>query len=117
MKNPPLRPVALFLSILLASGTSADAVEESVKVIGFRRRVMVFGHSAPRRPNDPRRPEQGDKPWVIDDEDKTQLDVIDLEGHQPGVVPSSRLGRPPYGCPPGSKCPRPICVRENRSVR
>ncbi|MBR1214654.1 baseplate J/gp47 family protein [Bradyrhizobium sp. JYMT SZCCT0180] len=75
----------------LASGFAADAVDEPIKVIGFRRRIMVFGHSAPRRPIDPRRPEQGDKPWAIDDEDKTQLDVIDLEGHQPSVVPSSRL--------------------------
>lgn len=64
----------------------ADSKLPDVEVIGFRKRAMVFGHNAPQRPD----PGRSDQAWTIDQADKIP-DVIDLEGHLPGVLPKSTL--------------------------
>ncbi|MBY5530185.1 baseplate J/gp47 family protein [Rhizobium leguminosarum] len=72
--------------------SSAEASQKKpVAVIGFRKRAMVFGHRAPQRLKNPRDPKAGGEPWGLDDADKDQFNVIDLEGHHPNIVQSSRL--------------------------
>jgi hypothetical protein len=68
-----------------------DAV--AAAAVGFRRRASVFGHSAPQRLENPRDPKSRAIPWTLDpfDADKKNLNVIDLEGHLPNIVPSSRI--------------------------
>ncbi|MBN8992431.1 MAG: hypothetical protein J0H42_29690 [Rhizobiales bacterium] len=75
----------------LTATAAFDPDREPVKIVGFRRRAGVFGHGAPRRLTDPRDPKSGDEPWSIDDFDRNFPNIIDLEGHQASIVPSSRL--------------------------
>jgi len=65
--------------------------KQTVEVVGFRKRAMVFGHGAPQRLKNPRDPKAGAEPWDLDDADKGQPRIIDLEGHHPNIVQSSRL--------------------------
>lgn len=60
-------------------------------VVGFRRRAMVFGHNAPRRPRNLRNPSGGEIDWTLDPADIVEPDRIDLDGHHPSVVPESQL--------------------------
>lgn len=60
-----------------------------VELTGYRRRAQVFGHNAPRRRKGWR--QVGDaREWPLDEGDK-KPDVIDLEGHLPGLQVNSRL--------------------------
>jgi hypothetical protein len=74
----------------LKPASTPDPENEPVKIVGFRKLAMVFGHNAPRRPKNP--PDlASDIPWVLDNADRDQTDVIDLEGHHPSIVRNSRL--------------------------
>jgi hypothetical protein len=76
------------LSALKSSLTTAP--ERTVEIRGFRRRVSIFGHNAPRRLQDPRNP-KSESPWLIDPDDLPRTDVLDLEGRQSDIVPGTIL--------------------------
>jgi hypothetical protein len=73
----------------LNPASTPDPENEPVKIVGFRKLAMVFGHGAPRRPKVP--PASEDIAWKLDAIDKDRSDVIDLEGHHPNIVRKSRL--------------------------
>ncbi|MER8400441.1 hypothetical protein [Mesorhizobium sp. M1348] len=75
----------------LERSSAAASQKKPIEVMGFRKRAMVFGHSAPQRLKNPRDPKAGGEPWGLDDADKDQCNVIDLEGHYPNIVQSSNL--------------------------
>ena len=76
---------------MMALGRPRQEVAQPGEVVGFRKRAMVFGHGAPQRLRNPRYPKAGAEPWDLDDADKGQPNIIDLEGHHPNIVQSSRL--------------------------
>lgn len=74
----------------LTALSRAPASDETIKMKGFRKRVSIFGHSAPRRLEDPTNP-KSERAWRIDPDDLPQVNVVDLEGHQTDIVPGTKL--------------------------
>ncbi|MDO8941693.1 MAG: hypothetical protein Q7U75_00840, partial [Desulfobacterales bacterium] len=75
----------------MARLSEAKAKEKPVEVTGFRKRARLFGHSAPRRLENPLDPKSESVPWNLDEDDKSRTDVVDLEGHHPTILQNAEL--------------------------